>query len=87
MTNVNISINELAPIGGTNQSGAKLAYVLSKAKAAQNDTWTLTGAKKVLLVWPTVDADGTSATYTAATNVITLTSATTGAHSALVLYQ
>lgn len=87
MTNVNLAAKELAQLGGTNNDGYRLGYVDSGAKAAQNDTWTVTNASKVLLAWPTVDATGAAETYTVATNVITLTSATTGACSALVIYK
>lgn len=87
MTNVNLTVTELAPNGGITNAGYKLGFIDSGAKAAQNDTWTVTNASTVLLAFPTVDATGASGTYTVATNVITLTSATTGAHSALVLYK
>lgn len=87
MTNTNIQITELAPQGGITQKGYKLGYILAGAKAAQNDTWTVIGAEKVILCWPTVDATGAWANHTIATNVITFTSTTNTAHSALILYK
>lgn len=87
MTNVNTSATRLSPIGGVTNGGLKLGVIDSVAKAAQNDTWTVTNAKQVLLAFPTVDATGASGVYTVATNVITLTSTTTGAHSALIVYK
>ena len=87
MTNTNIQITEIAPNGGITQKGYKLGYILSGAKAAQNDTWTVIGAEKVIRAWPTVDASGASAAHTIATNVITFTSTTNTVHSALILYK
>ena len=86
-TNVNIAATELKPLGGITNDGLKLGFIDSQAKAAQNDTWTVTNGTTVVAAWPTVDATGVSGAYTVATNVITLTSATTGAHSALVLFK
>lgn len=87
MTNVNVSPTRLSPIGGITNAGWKLGMIDSGAKAAQNDTWTVAGASEVKLAFPTVDATGASGAYTVSTNVITLTSATTGAHSALIVYR
>lgn len=87
MANVNVSAIRLSPIGGVTNGGWKLGVIDSGAKAAQNDTWTVMNAKEVKLAFPTVDATGASGAYTVATNVITLTSATTGAHSAMVVYR
>ena len=87
MTNVNVTATEMAPNGGITNAGFKLGFVDSAAKAAQNDTVTVTNASVVKWAIPTVDATGASGIYTVATNVITLTSTTTGAHSALILYK
>jgi hypothetical protein len=85
MTNVAATIKQLATLGGGTNEGLKFGFIDSGAKAAQNDTWTCNCGT---IVWacPTVDATGATGTYTVATNVITLTSATTGAHSAFVVY-
>lgn len=87
MTNVNVTITELSPLGGTTNSGLKLGYVDGAAKAAQNDTLTITAAGSVEWAILRVDADGTEESVTIATNVITLTDTTTGTVSGLVLYR
>ena len=86
-TNTNVVATEINPIGGINNAGYKLGYIDSGAKAAQNDTWTVTNASEVLLAWPTLDATGAAETHTISANVITLTGATGTACSALVLYR
>lgn len=87
MTNVNVTATELFPLGGATNAGYKLGFVDSGAKAAQNDTWTVSNATTVLMAWPTLDATGAAETYTVATNVITLTGATGTACSGLILYK
>ena len=87
MANSNVTAGRVAELGGASNSGLKLGFINSGAKAAQNDTWTVKNAKEVVWVIPTVDATGASGTYTVATNVITLTSATTGAHSGFVIFK
>lgn len=87
MTNVNVAAELLVPNGGISNDGKKLGFINSKAKAAQNDTWTVTNADSIEQVLLTVDATGASGTYTVSGNVITLTSATTGAHSATIVYK
>ena len=87
MTNENVSVKRLNPIGGVTNGGWRLGYVESGAKAAQNDTWTVGNATAVKLAWPTLDATGAAEAHTIATNVITLTGATGTACSALILYK
>lgn len=87
MTNTNVYATEIFPNGGITNSGYKLGYIDSGAKAAQNDTWTVKNASVVLLAWPTLDATGAAETHTISSNVITLTGATGTACSALVLYK
>jgi len=86
-TNTDLAAVELSPNGGITNAGYKLGYIDSGAKAAQNDTWTVTNADKVLLAWPTLDATGAAETHTISGNVITLTGATGTACSALILYR
>lgn len=86
-TNTNVVAVEIAPLSGANNDGWKLGWVDSGAKAAQNDTWTITNASSVKAAWPTLDATGAAETHTIATNVITLTGATGTACSALVLFK
>lgn len=87
MTNVAVTAEEILPQAGSNLKGWKLGWVDSGAKAAQNDTWTVGNATEVKAAWITVDATGAAETHTLSTNVITLTSATTGACSGLVLFR
>jgi len=86
MTNVNARVTELYPIGGKTNSGRFLGYLSGTAKAAQNDTITITNAG-VVEVANLVDTDDALQTMTYATNVITLTSATTHAVRGLVVCQ
>lgn len=87
MANVNASVTPIAPIVGASKKGYILGWLNSATKAAQNDTVTVTNAKDVdeasVL---NIDATGAAETKTIAANVITLTSATTGAVSGLVVY-
>lgn len=86
-TNTNVVAVELLPNGGVPNSGIRLGFIDSAAKAAQNDTWTVTNASEILLVIPIDDSDGLLGIPTISTNVITLTSASTGAASALVVFR
>ena len=86
MTAVNIQATEILPLGGSNSAGLKVGFIKSGAKAAQNDTWVVTNATKILAVYATLDATGGTEATTNATNVITLTSATATACSALVIF-
>lgn len=86
-TNTNIAATEVVPLGGANNDGYRLGYVSAGAKAAQNDTWTITNASTVLLAWLTLDATGASENHTISTNVITLAGATGTACSGLILYK
>jgi hypothetical protein len=85
-TTTSIAATELYPLGGITNSGAKLGFVTSGAKAAQNDLWKITNAKTVLQAWITVDATGVAEAHTISGNDITLTSATATACSGLILY-
>ena len=87
MTNVNVAATRLLPQAGAGSAGQKMGYILAGGKAAQNDTWTVTNASKVLKAFITVDATGAAEAHTISANVITLTSATTGACSAQIIYQ
>jgi hypothetical protein len=87
MTNVNVMAIELAPIGGGTNDGYKLGFINGAVKAAQNDTWTVTNASAVKIAIPIVGATGGADTCTVATNVITLTGATTVTGSALIVYK
>lgn len=87
VTNVSTTVTQISPIGGATNSGLKIGFLDSAAKAAQNDTVTVTNATTVEWAGLTIDADGTEEAVTLSTNVITLTDATTGAVSGLVIYK
>lgn len=87
MTNTNVTAVQIAPLGGATNAKTKLGFIDSAAKAAQNDTWTVTNASEVLMCIPVDDSDGLLGIPTISTNVITLTSASTGAASALIVYR
>lgn len=86
-TNTNLVATEILTQAGSNNSGWRLGWVDSGAKAAQNDTWTVTNAVDVKAAWPTIDATGAFEPHTISTNVITLTSATATACSGLILFR
>ena len=87
MTNVNVTAEELFPQAGSNLKGWSIGRVDSGAKAAQNDTWTVKNAKEVLQAFVQIDATGAAEGNTISGNVITLTSATTGASSGLIIFR
>lgn len=87
MANVNATVTDLFPNGGTTNTGLKLGVLSSTAKAAQNDTVTITNAVAVLDVDLRIVATGAAEANTLATNVITCTSATTGNVRGFVLYR
>lgn len=89
MTTVNTYLTRISPCGGVAKDGLKLGFIEAVTKDAQNDTLTVKNARATVLAWPLVVSTGAAEGYTIATNVITLTSATTGTSdfSALVLYQ
>jgi hypothetical protein len=86
MTNVNVVAVEVVPLGGSMNDGKRLGFIDSAAKAAEDDTWTVTNANTVHLCIPIDDSDGLLGIPTISANVITLTSASTGAASALIIY-
>jgi hypothetical protein len=86
-TDVKATVTEIAPLGGANNAGYRLGYLNSAAKAAQNDTVTITNASSVEWGVLTIDADGTEEAITISGNTLTLTDSTTGAVSGLVWYK
>lgn len=87
MTNVNVTAGRLAELGGATNSGIKIGFVDSGAKAAQNDTWTVKNATEVLFASVTTDADGVADPVTISGNVLTLTSATATAGSGIIIFR
>lgn len=86
-TNTNVTAGRLAELGGASNSGLKIGFIDSGAKAAQNDTWTVKNAKEVIWCSLSIDATGVSEPWTSSTNVITLTSATATAASGFVIFK
>jgi hypothetical protein len=87
MTNVNTTVQEIAPLGGATLGGYKLGWLAVTAKAAQNDTVTITNASLINTAFVQIDATGAAEANTLATNVITCTSSTTGSVRALIIYK
>ncbi len=80
-TNVNVTPKRLAPLGGAGHDGTRLVSTTA-SKAAQSDTVTFKNVKKILWASATT-SDGTNTQedvveVTDATNVIELSSTTTG---------
>lgn len=86
MTNVNATVTELAPLGGKTNSGYFLGLLPSTARAAQNDTITVTNCSAVVIA-NLRDSDDTLETMTYATNVITMTRDDNTAVTGLVVCQ
>ncbi len=86
-TNTNVTAGRLAELGGATNSGIKIGFVDSGAKAAQNDTWTVKNAKTVLAAFLVTDADGVADPVTISTNVLTLTGATATAASGFIIFK
>ena len=85
-TTTKLTAVELSPCGLSTNQGYKVGFILSGAKSAQNDKWQVTNAIKV--IWGTVtnDSAGTHDSITISGNTITLTGATTGAASGIIVY-
>jgi len=87
MANVNVTAERIAELGGASNSGVKIGFIDSAAYATQNDTWTVTNASEVLFASVKTDADGIDNVTTISTNVLTLTDATTGAASGIIIFK
>ena len=87
MVNVNAAAVDIYPQAGADSQGRKVGFVDSIAKASQNDTVTITNASSVQVLSIIDDTTGAFETHTVATNVVTMTSATTGAKTLMVLYK
>lgn len=87
MTNVNATVVQLSPIGGATNAGIKTGLLASTAKAAQNDTVTITNAKSVSHAELQIVASGAAEPHTISGNIITLTSATATAVQGIVYYK
>lgn len=87
MANTNIVVQEIAPLGGATNAGVRLGWFSTVAKAAQNDTFTVTNAKAVNIAFLQIIATGAAEPYTVSGNVVTMTSATATAVEGLVVFQ
>ena len=87
MTNVNATVNPVAENGLADNAGYRLGYLESTAKAAQNDTVTVTNASDIKFAALQIAATGAAEANTISANVITCTSATTGSVKGLVWYK
>ena len=87
MTNVNTSVERLYPASAVGNDGKRTGYVASTAKAAQNDTITIVGVTTVVSTNLKIVATGATEPHTISGNVITLTSATTGAVEGDIIYK
>lgn len=87
MTNVNLAVTQIATLGGATSAGWKIGVINSAAKAAQNDTWTLTNVDEVVVILANLDSTGVIDACTISANVVTLTINQTGATSAFLVYR
>ena len=87
MTNINTSVGRLYAGAAAGNDGKKIGYVASVDKAAQNDTITITNADEVVSCNLKIVATGAFEPHTKSGNVITLTSATTGAVEGDIVYK
>lgn len=90
-TNVNTTIKQIAPNGSATNSGVKIGYISSIAKAAQYDTITFTNASVVLTAGTVMHNDVTGVTavpcaITSTANKVFLNDTTTGTVSGIIIY-
>jgi hypothetical protein len=86
-TNTDVAATQLAVLGGATNAGLKIGLIDSVAKAAQNDTFTVSNATTIIFCIATTDADGVADPCTISGNVVTMTSATATPPSAVIIYQ
>jgi hypothetical protein len=86
-TNTNAVAIEIAPLGGATLGGYKLGWLVTTAKAAQNDTITITNASTVYQAFLQIAASGVADTNTISTNVITCTGGTATSVKGLLIYK
>jgi len=85
--NTNVTAGRIVELGGATNSGIKVGFVDSGAKASQDDTWTVKNAKLILAAFIKDDSAGTAEAVTISTNILTLTSAATGAASGIIIFK
>lgn len=87
MANINTTVERVYAATAANSDGTKFGFIASSVKAAQNDTITVTNMSELVDANIRIVATGAAEGYTVSGNVITLTSATTGAVRAMILYK
>ncbi len=87
MTATTVSLQAKGIGIGGNADGIKLWVIDSAAKAAQNDKLEITNASTVITALLVTDTAGAAETHTISGNTITLTSATTGTVSGIIVYK
>lgn len=87
MTNVNAAATQLSPNGGITNAKHKIGLLVAVAKAAQNDTITITNASEVISVHLYDTTTGVIDAPTVVANVITLTTAATGTVTGQIVYK
>ena len=87
MANVNTTVDRIYSATAAGSDGTKFGFITSTVKAAQNDTITFTNASEIIDADFRVVATGAAEPYTISGNVVTLTSAATGAVRGKILYK
>ena len=86
--NTNVTAGRIAELGGATNSGLKLGFVDSGAKASADDTWTVKNAKTILAAYIKDDSDGTAEEVIISSgNILTLGSSATGAGSGIIIFK
>lgn len=87
-TNTNATVKEISPLSGASLDGYKLGWLVATAKAAQNDTITITNASTIHSAFLQAADTGVDEDNTKSANIITLTKAVTTADvQGLVIYK
>ena len=87
IVNTNLSITELGPNAGASNSPIKFGYVSAGSKAAADDTWTFPQVKEIMALYISDDTTGVWEEPTISVNVVTLTNASTGTASGIIIYR
>lgn len=82
-----LSVTELAPLGGSTLDGLKFGLISAGAKASANDKWKIMNVKTVVKAFITQDNTGIAEKHTISGQEITLTGTTGTPCSGLVFYK
>ena len=87
-TNTNANVIEITPLSGATLDGYKLGWLVATAKAAPDDTITITNASVVHSAFLQAADTGADESNTKSANIITLTKAVTTADvQGLIIYK